>query len=129
MKIRKAVITAAGKNQRTLPLQTLVDRDGRTKSALSIIIEEARQAGVEEIGVVISPDDEAAYRLYYPICAIVALQLQAGLDGFLAIEKDLLVKRGVFPSDLRRRPYAWDLDAETAAEVDRLFARLQEALK
>ena len=28
MKITKAVITAAGRNQRTLPLQTLVDRDG-----------------------------------------------------------------------------------------------------
>src|SRR5438034_435647 len=28
MKIRKAVITAAGRNQRTLPLQTLIDRDG-----------------------------------------------------------------------------------------------------
>ena len=74
-------------------------------------------------------NDEAIYRVYYPICAIVALQLQAGLDGFLAIEKDLLVKRGIFPSDRRRKPYAWDLDAETAAEVDRLFARLQEALK
>ncbi len=74
-------------------------------------------------------DDEATYRLYYPICAIVALQLQAGLDGFLAVEKDLLVKRGLFPSDRRRTPNSWDLDAETAAEVDRLFARLQGALR
>lgn len=74
-------------------------------------------------------DEASIYRIYYPICAIVALQLQAGLDGFLAIEKDLLVKRGVFPSARRRKPYAWDLDAETAAEVDRLFARLQQALR
>lgn len=74
-------------------------------------------------------DDETIYRVYYPICAIVALQLQAGLDGFLAIEKDLLVKRGIFPSARRRKPYAWDLDPETAAEVDRLFARLQRALQ
>jgi len=73
-------------------------------------------------------DDETAYRVYYPICAIVALQLQAGLDGFLAVEKDLLVKRGVFPSARRRTPNAWELDPETAAEVDRLFARLQKAL-
>ena len=56
------------------------------------------------------------------------MQLQAGLDGFLAIEKDLLVKRGIFTSARRRSPNAWDLDAETAAEVDRLFARLQRAL-
>jgi 4-hydroxy-tetrahydrodipicolinate synthase len=74
-------------------------------------------------------DDEMAYRVYYPICAIVALQLQAGLDGFLAVEKDLLVKRGIFPNARRRTPNAWDLDPETTAEIDRLFARLQSALR
>jgi 4-hydroxy-tetrahydrodipicolinate synthase len=73
-------------------------------------------------------DDELAYRLSFPIGAIVALQLQAGLDGFLAIEKHLLVKRGLFPSARRRGPYAWELDAETAAEVDRLFDQLQVVL-
>ncbi len=62
MQIKKAVITAAGKNQRTLPLQTLVDRDGVTKTALTIIIEEVLRAGIDEIGVVIRPGDEAAYR-------------------------------------------------------------------
>ncbi len=73
-------------------------------------------------------DEEAAYRAYFPVCAIVALQLQAGLDGFLAIEKYLMVKRGLFPTARRRKPYGWELDAETAAEVDRLFERLQHAL-
>lgn len=62
MEIRKAVVTAAGKNQRTLPLQTLVDRDGVQKTALSIIIEEILRAGVEEICVVVSPGDQEAYR-------------------------------------------------------------------
>lgn len=62
MDIRKAIITAAGANQRTLPLQTLVDRDGVAKTALAVIIEEALQAGIEEIAVVIQPGDEAAYR-------------------------------------------------------------------
>ena len=62
MDIRKALITAAGKNQRTLPLQSLVDRDGVTKTALAIIIEEILRAGIEQIGVVIGPGDEAAYR-------------------------------------------------------------------
>lgn len=61
MKIRKALITAAGRDQRTLPLQTLVDRDGVPKTALGIIIEEALAAGVEEIGVVIQPGDQSAY--------------------------------------------------------------------
>ena len=63
MEIRKALITAAGKNQRTLPLQSLVDRDGKTKTALAIIIEEILRAGIENIGVVISPGDEPAYRV------------------------------------------------------------------
>lgn len=62
MEIKKAVITAAGKNQRTLPLQMLVDRDGVSKSALAIILEEVLQAGIEEICLVVSPGDESAYR-------------------------------------------------------------------
>ena len=61
MNIRKAVITAAGKNQKTLPLQTLVDRDGVPKSALAILIEEVISAGIEEIAVVISPGAAPAY--------------------------------------------------------------------
>lgn len=69
-------------------------------------------------------DDAAAYRLYYPICAIVALQLQAGLDGFLAIEKHLLHRQGLFTTTRRRRPYSWDLDRETASEVERLMEQL-----
>jgi dihydrodipicolinate synthase/N-acetylneuraminate lyase len=73
-------------------------------------------------------DEELAYRLSHPIGAMVALQLQAGLDGFLAIEKHLLVKRGIFLSARRRAPYNWELDPETAAEVDRLFGQLQVVL-
>jgi UTP--glucose-1-phosphate uridylyltransferase len=61
VEIKKAIVTAAGKNQRTLPLQTLVDRDGGTKTALRIIIEEILAAGVEDICVVICPGDQAAY--------------------------------------------------------------------
>lgn len=74
-------------------------------------------------------DEAAAYRIYFPVCALVALQLQAGLDGFLAVEKHLMVRRGLFPSARRRKPYGWELDAETAAEVDRLFGQLQTALR
>lgn len=63
MKISKAVITAASAKQRTLPLQTLIDRDGVQKSVLGIILEEALRAGVEHICVVVSPGDEKAYAL------------------------------------------------------------------
>ena len=61
MKIRKAIITAAGRNQRSLPLQTFVDRDGIQRSALRIILNEAVSAGVEEICVVICPGDRDSY--------------------------------------------------------------------
>jgi len=61
VEIRKAIITAAGKSQRTLPLQTLVDRDGVAKTALRIIIEEILSAGIEEICVIICPGDQEAY--------------------------------------------------------------------
>jgi UTP--glucose-1-phosphate uridylyltransferase len=61
MKIKKAVVTAAGRGQRALPLQTLVDRDGQAKSALQIIIEEALSAEVDQIGVVLSPGQQVAY--------------------------------------------------------------------
>lgn len=61
MKVTKAVITAAGKNQRTLPLQSLVDRDGVSKSALAILAGEITAAGIGEIAVVVCPGDEDAY--------------------------------------------------------------------
>ena len=61
MVIRKAVITAAAKSQRTLPLQTLVDRDGNEKSLLRILIEQSLAAGVENIAVVVFPGDEYTY--------------------------------------------------------------------
>lgn len=76
-----------------------------------------------------SGDEATAYRVYFPTCAIVALQLQAGLDGFLAIEKHILKRRGLFTSDKRREPYSWSLDAETRDEVDRLLEVLTASLE
>src|SRR5216117_1418254 len=61
VEIKRAVITAAGKNQRALPLQSLVVRDGAAKTALAIIIEEVLSAGIDEICVVVLPGDQAAY--------------------------------------------------------------------
>jgi dihydrodipicolinate synthase/N-acetylneuraminate lyase len=73
-------------------------------------------------------DDYATYEISLPLSAIVALQMQSGLDGFLAIEKYLLVKRGLFSSARRRGPAGWSLDDETAREIDRLFERFVEAV-
>ena len=62
MNVKKGIITAAGPSQRTLPLQTLVDRDGIEKKALRIILEEAVSAGVEDVCIVVMPGDQDAYR-------------------------------------------------------------------
>jgi UTP--glucose-1-phosphate uridylyltransferase len=61
MKVRKAVITAAGTHQRTLPLQTLIDRDGVEKPILRIVLEEVLSAHIDQACVVIAPGDEALY--------------------------------------------------------------------
>lgn len=61
MKIRKAVITAAGPEQRELPLQRLVDRDGAAKSALRLLLDEAAAAGIGEVALVVHPDDRQRY--------------------------------------------------------------------
>src|ERR1043166_9473372 len=62
MNLRKAVITAAGIKQRALPLQTFVDRDGVSKTALQILLEEVISAGAEEVFLIIVPGDMDAYR-------------------------------------------------------------------
>jgi UTP--glucose-1-phosphate uridylyltransferase len=61
MRIRKVLVTAANPRQRTLPVQTLIDQSGESKSALQVVLEEAAGAGIEEFGVVVCPGDERAY--------------------------------------------------------------------
>src|SRR5437588_11696176 len=61
LRIRKAVITAAGQTQRALPLQTLIDRDRQEKPVLCILIEQALAANADEICVVVWPGDESRY--------------------------------------------------------------------
>ncbi|MFK7769571.1 MAG: sugar phosphate nucleotidyltransferase [Mariniblastus sp.] len=61
MSILKAVITAAAPGQKSLPLQSLVDQNGIRKTALQLIANEAVDAGVEEICVVICPGSQSNY--------------------------------------------------------------------
>lgn len=58
----KAVITAAGKNHRHLPLQTITNADGQPVSILRMQLLELRAAGIEKVGIVINPGDEALLR-------------------------------------------------------------------
>src|SRR5436190_159284 len=72
-KVRKAVITAAGRGTRQYPASTavqkemfpLVDRDGLTKPVIQIIGEEAIDSGIEEICIITTPGEEKAYRDYF----------------------------------------------------------------
>src|SRR5581483_2553423 len=60
LRVRKAVITAAGANQRALPLQTLI-HDGVEKSVLGTLIEQALAANISDVCVIVWPGDEARY--------------------------------------------------------------------
>ncbi|MEI9967720.1 MAG: sugar phosphate nucleotidyltransferase [Terracidiphilus sp.] len=61
MQIRKAVVTAAGKNQRNLPMQTLFDQQGVERSVLSLVVREAVRAGITDVCIVVWPGDEEPY--------------------------------------------------------------------
>ncbi len=50
------------------------------------------------------------------------------LDAYLAIEKYLLVKQGIFKNQVVRGPVGFMLDEETRNEVDRLYSMMNAAL-
>ena len=72
-RVRKAVITAAGRGSRQYPASSavqkemfpLVDRDGLTKPVIQIIGEEAIESGIEEICIITQPGEEPQYREYF----------------------------------------------------------------
>ena len=68
---------------------------------------------------------EKADRIHGPLAALISMQ--TSLDAFLAVEKHLLVRQGIFKNTLVRGPIGFRLDAETTREVDRLFDRMIEA--
>lgn len=72
-------------------------------------------------------DHARADAIHAPISAIVALA--SSLDGFLAIEKHLLVRQGIFSNTLVRGPVGFRLDDETRDEASRQFDRLLQLLK
>jgi 4-hydroxy-tetrahydrodipicolinate synthase len=70
-------------------------------------------------------DTAKADRIHGPLAAIISMQ--TSLDAFLAVEKHLLVRQGIFKNALVRGPVGFRLDEETRREVDRLFDRMIEA--
>lgn len=71
-------------------------------------------------------EDKRAYELSLPIASLVAVQ--NSLDAFLAVEKYLLLRQGVFKNTVVRGPTGYTLDEETRREVDRLFDLLQSVV-
>ena len=72
-RVRKAVVPAAGLGTRLFPATKavkkeffpIVDRDGIAKPALLLIIEEALHAGIEEVIVIVQPEDLAGFHSFF----------------------------------------------------------------
>jgi 4-hydroxy-tetrahydrodipicolinate synthase len=73
-----------------------------------------------------SKDEKRTYQLSQPISALISMQ--SSLDVFLAVEKYLLVKQGVFKSARVRGPVGYVMDEESRKEVDRLYDRIRESV-
>jgi UTP-glucose-1-phosphate uridylyltransferase/mevalonate kinase len=73
LKIRKAVIPAAGFGTRLFPatkatkkeLFPIIDRDGIAKPAILLIIEEALEAGLEEVIIIVQEEDLEDFRSFF----------------------------------------------------------------
>ena len=73
----------------------------------------------------VAGDAAKADRIHGPLAALISMQ--NSLDAFLAVEKHLLVRQGIFQNTIIRGPVGFRLDEETTREVERLFDRMIEA--
>lgn len=72
-KVRKAVIPAAGFGTRLFPatkatkkeLFPIIDRDGIAKPAILLIVEEALEAGIEEVIIIVQENDLEDFRSFF----------------------------------------------------------------
>jgi hypothetical protein len=72
IKVRKAVIPAAGFGTRLFPaskatkkeLFPIVDQDGIAKPAILLIVEEALEAGIEEVYIIVQEEDLDDFRSF-----------------------------------------------------------------
>lgn len=87
-RVKKAVIPVAGRGTRQYPASRavpkamfpLVDRDGRSKPLIQILVEEAVEAGIEEVCIVTASGQEKVYREYFGASNEAALQGFRGKD-------------------------------------------------
>ncbi len=98
--IRKAVIPVAGLGTRMFPYTKAVPKtflpvvtpDGVAKPVIQVIVEEALSAGVDEVALIIQPEDEPRFRAYFQ--TEVRAETLAKLPAALAEEARKLVAIG-----------------------------------
>lgn len=96
-RVKKAVITAAGRGTRQYPASSavqkemfpLVDTDGLAKPVIQIIGEEAIAAGVEEICIVTQPGEEQQYLHYFKRMGTETLKAFKGKDWAIQASEKL----------------------------------------
>jgi len=87
-RVRKAVIPAAGFGTRLFPSSKatkkeffpIIDKDGIAKPAILFIVEEALNAGIEEIGIIVQPDDVKDFENFFNI--------QVSIENYNKLPKD-----------------------------------------
>ncbi|HDY89644.1 MAG TPA: GHMP kinase [bacterium] len=87
-KIRKAIIPAAGFGTRLFPSTKavkkeffpIIDHDGRVKPAILSIVEEALNAGVEEIGIIVQDKDIPIFEEFF--------KMPPSIENFNRLSKD-----------------------------------------
>jgi UTP-glucose-1-phosphate uridylyltransferase/galactokinase len=98
--IRKAVIPVAGLGTRMFPYTKAVPKTflpvvtpgGAAKPVIQVIVEEALSAGVEEVALVIQPEEEARFRAYFQ--SDVRAEILAKLPPLLGEEAERLRQIG-----------------------------------
>ncbi len=98
-RIRKAVIPAAGFGTRMFPaskavkkeLAPLVDRDGLAKPVIQVVVEEAVRSGIEEVALVVQPDDRPTFEAFFkaPLSPAHLNSLPTALREHAAALRDL----------------------------------------
>lgn len=71
-------------------------------------------------------DQDRAEAISGPLANLNALE--HSLDAYLAVEKYLMVKQGIFTSENRREPIGYRLDDKTKGRIDKLFASLHSSV-
>ncbi len=90
-KVRKAIVTAAGRGTRMYPATTTIqkemlpvmDRDGICKPAIQIIVEEALESGIEEVCLVVNPHNRGQIEQHFAPLSADELRQFKGKDWAL----------------------------------------------